>query len=112
MASGFGHFRHQRHRGCTGADHYYALSGVIDVIGPLLRVHDAAGEIRGACELRGVASLVFVISRAHEQEIAGEAHYLGRAFAHPALGLHSPARIWRRPRGTLDPVLEPDLPLD
>src|SRR3981081_540852 len=46
---------------------------------------------------------------AHKQEIAGEAYDLRSPFAHwPALGLHGPAHILRRPRRALDPMVEAD----
>src|SRR6266702_3324311 len=73
---------------------------------PLLRMHDLTGEIRSPCKFRRIAFLVFVIARAHEQEIAGEAHGLAAALACLALGLHGPARGLRRPRGALDAVVE------
>ena len=107
-----GHFRHQRHRGGARADHHHAFSRVVDVVGPFLRMHDAAGKIPRAREFRRVAFLVFVIARAHEQEIAGEAHDLRAALAHSAFGLHGPARVLRRPRGALDPMIEADLLVD
>ena len=107
-----GELRHQRHCGCARADHDDAFSRVVDVLGPFLRMHDAAGEIRHARELRRIARLVFVIARAHEQEIAGEAHELGCALARDALGLDGPARVRRRPRRALDAMTEADVLLD
>src|SRR4029077_19232461 len=56
--------------------------------------------------------LVPVVARAHEQEIAGEAHRLGAALAHLALGLHGPARLLRRPRRAFDAVVEANLLVD
>src|SRR6185312_4165165 len=94
------------------ADHDDAFSSVVDVLGPFLRMHDAAGEISRAIELRRVARLVSVISRAHEQEIAGEAHELGRALSCRALDLDGPARVGRRPRRALDAMAEADVLLD
>ena len=75
-------------------------------------MHDAAGEIVAAGKFRRVAFLVFVIARAHEQEIAGEAHQLGAALARDAFDLHGPARLRRRPRRALDPVMKADLLVD
>ena len=87
------HLRHQRHGGGARADHHHALARIGEVFGPLLRVHDLAGEIGGARKFRRVALFVFVIAGAHEQEIAGEAHDLGPALTRYALGLHGPARL-------------------
>ncbi len=106
------HLRHQRHRGRARTDHHHALAGVVDVVGPFLRMHDAAGEILGARKFRRIAVLVIVVAGAHEQEIAGEADRLRRAFAGGAFGLHGPARLRRRPGRPLDPVVEADLVLD
>ncbi len=108
-----GQLRHQRHRGGARSDHHHALAGVVDVVGPFLRMHDAAGEILAAGKLGRIAFLVFVIAGAHEQETAGEAHDLGRPLAHrSALGLHGPAPILRRPRRPPDPMVEADLLVD
>ena len=112
VRSGLGHFRHQRHGGRARADHHHALAGIVEILRPFLRMHDLAGEIRSPSKLRRVAFLVFVIARAHEQEIAGEAHGLGCALAHRARGLHRPARGRRRPRRALDAMVEADLPVD
>src|SRR6202011_800209 len=65
-----------------------------------------------AGELRRITFLISVIAGAHEQEIAGEAHSLRPAIARAALGLHGPARIGRRPRRALDPVMEADFLVD
>ena len=90
----------------------HALAGVVEIPRPFLRMHDLAGEVGRAGKFRRVAFLVFVIARAHEQEIAGEADDFGRALAHRALGLHRPARLRRRPRRAFDAVVEADLPVD
>src|ERR1019366_2932115 len=90
----------------------YAGKRVVEILGPFLRMHDAAGEVFAARKFRRVAFLVFVVARAHEQETAGEAHGLGAALARGALGLHGPARFRRRPRRPLDAVVEADLPVD
>ena len=112
MRRGLGHLRHQRHGGRARADHHHALAGIVEIFGPFLRMHDLAGEVGRAGKFRRVAFLVFVIARAHEQEIAGEADDFGRALAHRALGLHGPARLRRRPRRALDAVVEADLLVD
>src|SRR6266700_5147313 len=75
-------------------------------------MHDAARKIFASREFRRVAFLVFVIARAHEEEIAGEAHHLSRALARRAFGLHRPSRIRRRPGGAFHAVVEADFPVD
>ena len=112
VAGGLGHLRHQRHRRRARTDHHHALARIVDIVGPFLRMHDTAGEIRRARKFRRVAFLVSVVARTHEQEVAGEAHDLGRALARAALGLHGPARVRRRPRRPLDPVVIADLLVD
>ncbi len=42
-----GHLRHQRHRGRPRADHHHALSRIVELVRPFLRMHDLSGEIRG-----------------------------------------------------------------
>ena len=65
-----------------------------------------------ARKFRRIAVLVVVIAGAHEQEIAGEAHHLGAPSPALALGLHGPARVRRRPRRALDPMMVADLLVD
>ena len=61
---------HERHGGRAAADDDDALSLVVDVRRPLLRVHDAAAEPLAPGELRRVALLVVVVAGAHEEEVA------------------------------------------
>src|SRR4051812_19940110 len=76
-------------------------------------MHDPSAEIVAAREFRRVARFVFVISRAHEQEIAGEAHDFRSALAvATALGLNGPARLVRGPRRPLDAVVEVNFLID
>ena len=74
MGGLLGHRGHERHRGRAAADHDDALARVVEVLGPLLGVHDPAGEALGARELGRVALVVAVVAAAHEEEVAGEAH--------------------------------------
>ena len=48
------------------------LAGVVEVGGPLLRVHDPPAEVLETRERRGEAGVVAVVARAQEQEAAGE----------------------------------------
>src|SRR5206468_5377680 len=93
-------------------DHDHPLARIVQVLRPFLRMYDLAGEVGRAGKFRRVAFLVFVIARAHEQEIAGEAHEFSRALAHRAFGLNGPARIRRRPRRAFDALVEAALPVD
>src|SRR5262249_14188915 len=94
------------------ADHDHALAGIVEVLGPFLRMDDLAAEIRSSGKLRRVALLVAVIARAHEEEVAGKTHRLGRALARDAFGLDRPARVGCRPRRALHAMAEPDLAVD
>ena len=99
------HRRHQGHRRGAAADHDHALAGIVDVVGPFLRMDDAALEALLAGKLRQVACLVVVVAAAHPQEAAGEAprDTIGAAF-----DLDGPARVRRRPRGGNDLVAVAD----
>ena len=46
-----GQRRDQRHGGCAAADHHDALARVVEILGPVLRVHDRTLEVIGAGEL-------------------------------------------------------------
>src|SRR5207302_3635277 len=93
-------------------DHHYTFARVVDVFGPFLRMHDAAGEISRAGEFRRVARFVAVVAGAHEQEIAGEAHDLRDTRACRAFGFHGPACVRRRPGGALDAMTKANLVVD
>ena len=69
-----GHRRHQRHRGGAAADHDDALAGVVEVLGPVLRVDDRAGEAVDPLELGRVALVVAVVAAAGPEEVAGQPH--------------------------------------
>ena len=89
-----GHRGDERDGRRATADDDDALACVVEILGPLLRVHDRSAEARDAGPLRRVAALVVVVAGAEIEEVAGE---LDHRFVWPGLGLHGPARVVRRP---------------
>ena len=106
---GLGHRGDERDGGRAAADHHDLLAGVVDVIGPLLWMHDLSGEALGALEVRRVALVVAVVAAAHQQEAAGQVHGL---FGVAAPRLHGPSGIGGGPLGAHDAVVKADLPID
>ena len=51
VPGGLGHRRHERHRGRAAADHDHPFARIVQVLGPLLRVHDLAAELLAAREV-------------------------------------------------------------
>ena len=93
--------RNQRRGGRAGADHDDALSLIVEVLGPKLRVHDAAFVIREALPLRRVALRVAVIALARPKEIRSEPEPL------PGVGanrIDGPEAFRARPRRRQDRV--------
>ena len=68
MGGFFRHGRHQGNRSRTTANHHHFLSGVIQVLRPVLRVHHLAFEVFLAGEIRLVALIVVVVTSAAHQE--------------------------------------------
>src|SRR6202007_1094684 len=62
----------QRDRRGAAADHYDALSRIVDLVAPVLRVHYLAAEALAARERRRIAFVVAVVAAAHEQEARAE----------------------------------------
>ena len=100
---------HERDRGGAAADHHDALARVIEVLGPELRVDNAASEAVGAGELGRVALGVAVVAAAHQQEAAGEADGIARV---GPLRFDRPARLGRGPGRAPDAVAEADAAVD
>ena len=101
-----GNGRHQRGGGGARADHQHLLALVVEVIGPGLRVHDAALVLVHARPFGRVALRMPVVALAHPKERGGEAH----AFAGVAArGLDGPALVLARPAGRGDLVLVADV---
>ena len=94
-----GHRRHQRHRGRAAADDDDLLARVVEVLGPVLRVHDRALEAVGARELRRVRLVVVVVAGAAPQEARRE-----RGRRSVVVDLDGPARGLGVPARAGDPV--------
>ena len=56
MRRGFGHGGNDRYRGGAAADHDHPLAGVIEILGPRLRMHQAAAKLLDAGKLRRIAA--------------------------------------------------------
>ena len=72
----------------------------LNLLGPVLRVHHAAGKALDAGKVGRVAGVIAVVAAAHQQEIAAQ----GEDLAAGALDLHRPQRIGGGPVGTLHAV--------
>ena len=106
VRGGLGHRRDERDRGGAAADHDDLLAGVVEVLGPGLRVHDRSGEAVHAGEVGLVALVVAVVAGAGEEEAGGELHGLSGV---GALGGDVPHAVGGRPGGVGDPVVEADV---
>ena len=84
--------RHQGHRSGTTADHHHPLVGEVEVVRPVLRVHDPALVVVDSGELRGVALVVVVVAAARPEHVTGEGHLVA-----VVLGGDRPAPVGRRP---------------
>ncbi len=94
MRRALGHRGDERDGCCATADDHDALACVVEILGPLLRVHDRPAESLDAGPLRRVPALVVVVAGAEIEEVAGE---LDHRFVGPGLGFDGPARVVRRP---------------
>jgi hypothetical protein len=68
----FGHGGDERDRRRTATDDYDALAGEVEILRPLLRVHDRSAKAFDAGPLRCVAAVVIVVASAEIEEVAGE----------------------------------------
>ncbi len=66
------------------------LTGVVEILRPLLRMDDASAELVGTGEGRSIALLVVVVTGAHEQERAG---VNGRLVVRSGFRDDGPARV-------------------
>jgi hypothetical protein len=96
VGGGGGQRGHERDRGGAAADDHDSLARVVEVLGPVLGVHDGAPEAVHAGEVREAALVVAVVAAAGEQEPAGELHRLAGV---GALGGEAPAGVLARPGG-------------
>src|SRR5690606_38986642 len=101
------HRRDDRDGGRAAADDDDLLPGVVEVLGPELRVHDGAGEVRQPGEAGIVRLVVVVVARAGDEEPR-----------RPGLGsvgsvdLDRPAPRGRGPAGGIDAAAEADAAVD
>ena len=105
LSAALGQRRGQGHGRGAAADHRHPLAGAVQILRPLLRMHDASPESLLALEARRMAALIAVVAAAHQQEVAGEA---GRA-AIPAPRFQRPLGVGAAPGGGLNLMLEADL---
>ena len=109
MGSRRRHCRNQSHRCCARTDDDDTLPGIVEIFGPFLRMDHRAGERLETGQLGGVPTLVAVVTRAHEQEIAGELDRCSRVLARRG---HRPARSRRVPTGCRHLMLVADVSID
>jgi hypothetical protein len=100
---GGGHRGHQRDGGGAAADDRDAPAAVVEVRRPVLRVDDAAAELRFARPRGAVPLVVAVVTAAEVEHAAGEAP-LGAGVGHR----QRPARLGRGPVGPQQAVAVAD----
>ena len=103
------HRGNERHGRGTAADHDHPLVTIVEILGPMLRMHQAALEVLGAGKDRLMTGFVVVVAAAEVQEIAGVANGL---FLRPDLRIDCPLRILARPGRRLHTVIEAEVPID
>ena len=101
--------RHQGHGGGATADHQDAPAAGGEVLRPVLRVNEGAGETLAAGEVRRVAGLVTVVAGAQHQHAAAQLHRLGLL---AALHLQGPQGLGTIPLGAQHPVAVADKAVD
>ena len=97
------------HSGGAAADHDDLLARVVQILGPLLRVHDLPTEAVPALELGGESPVVPVVTTGHENPVGTELHQL---FGLGVLDVDRPAGIGTRPGRAEHLVVEPHLFVD
>ncbi len=90
----------------TAADNDHSPAPVVEVLGPLLRVNDRAGEALATLEVRRVARVIVVVAGGGEQQPAGQLDALAGG---GVLHLHGPHRALGGPRRTEHLVAEADV---
>ena len=104
---------HQGDRCRPAADDDDLLAAVVEVLGPVLRVHDLTAESVATRELRGVALVVAVVPACAEDPVRTELHqFLGVVRGAEALDVDRPARVIARPGRAENLVVEPDFGVD
>ena len=108
MRGGLGQCRHECHRCRATADHDNPLAFVVEILGPALRVHDAALVPVHARPAWHITLGVVIVAAAHAKEVAGEPD--GLPFG--ARRVNRPRGIPRRPRRMRDLMAKPNLAVD
>lgn len=104
-----GHRRHERHSGCSAADHDDAFAAVIQVFRPMLRVNDLALEIVATRKNRRVPFVISIITGAGIKKIARVSFGLVvRTNQH----IDRPSRVIGRPRCRLHALMKPNFTVD
>ena len=104
-----GYRRHQRHRGGAAADDHDPLAAVVEIDGPVLRVHDLAAEGLPALEVRGESLVVAVVAARRKQPAGADRGALAGV---GALDVDVPAGVGARPVRAENLVVEPDVAVD
>ena len=99
---------HQRDRGGAAADHDHLLAGVVQVLGPVLRMHHGAVEVLDAREVRGVALVVVVVAVTRRTRTGRGRSLVSR----PCSTGHRPGVGGRIPVGGAHVAVEPDVAVD
>ena len=65
------HGRHQGDRGCPAANDHHLLARIVEILRPVLRVHNLATEITFVREVRFVALIIIVVAGTPDHEVGG-----------------------------------------
>ena len=68
----FGHRGHECDSRRSAADYHDALACVVEILGPLLRMHNRPAKSFDTWPLRSVTALVVVVTSAEIEKVAGE----------------------------------------
>src|SRR4051795_12880716 len=109
MPGAFGHRRQQGDGSGAAADDDDLLAAVIQILGPVLRVHYLPGEAVAALELWRKPLVVAVISARTEDPVGADLRH--RADIGP-FDVDGPASVGTRPSCAVHLVVEPDLAID
>src|SRR4030095_15200516 len=87
---------HKRDRGCAATNDHDALVGVVQIIGPFLRMHYHSAKKFDARPFRRVTTFIIVVAGAQVKKVARELDYrlIGACF-----DLNCPVRVEGRPGG-------------
>src|ERR1700712_3572613 len=109
MPGAFGHRRQQGDGSGAATDYDDLLAAVIQILGPVLRVHYLPGEAVAALELWRKSLVVAVIAARAEHPVG--AYLLHRTGIGP-FDVDGPASVGTRPGCAVHLVVEPDFAVD